>query len=89
MGLTLAYGGLFFDHELKLFQKYRHLAYHGKNRRIRKKNMKKVAENNLIKRSEHLKRLIYGQFGVPETVLDYSDSTKIGELPHNYIYPYL
>ena len=44
MGLTLAYGGLFFGHELKLFQKYHHLAYHGKNRRIRKKNMKKANE---------------------------------------------
>ena len=44
MGLTRAYGGLFFDHELKLFQKYHHLAYHGKNRRIRKKNMKKANE---------------------------------------------
>lgn len=44
MGLTLAYGGLFFDHELKLFKKYRHLAYYGKNRRIRKKNMKKANE---------------------------------------------
>lgn len=44
MGLTLAYGGLFFDHELKLFQKYYHLAYHGKNERIRKKNMKKANE---------------------------------------------
>lgn len=44
MGLTLAYGGLFFDRELKLFQKYRHLAYYGKNKRIRKKNMKKAIE---------------------------------------------
>ena len=44
MGLTRAYEGLFFDHELKLFQKYRHLAYYGKNRRIRKKNMKKANE---------------------------------------------
>ena len=66
MGLTLAYGGLFFDHELKLFQKYRHLAYYGKNRRIRKKNMKKVVEIGEVARyRRYIEKLVQsGQFSI-------------------------
>lgn len=64
MGLTLAYGGLFFDRELKLFQKYRHLAYYGKNKHIRKKNIKKAIEIGEIARyRRHIEKLIQSGHG--------------------------
>ncbi len=50
MGLILAYDGLFFECELETFKKYNYLAYHGKNRRIRKKNMKKANEIGMLPR---------------------------------------
>ncbi len=59
MGLTLAYNGLFFDCELELFKKYNYLAFHGKNRRIRKKNMKKANEIAALPRfRRYIKKLI-------------------------------